>query len=85
MVEQGPETTTWSFKCKRLAFVGPEDLYAVVQLRKKNNEATAYNMVGFQTKMAYGEQSKFFKTIPGLEEAEFLKLGSIHRNLYIHS
>ncbi|MGE3972966.1 MAG: methylenetetrahydrofolate--tRNA-(uracil(54)-C(5))-methyltransferase (FADH(2)-oxidizing) TrmFO [Bdellovibrionales bacterium] len=59
--------------------------YAVVQLRQENKEATSYNMVGFQTKMAYGEQVRIFRTIPGLENAEFLKLGSIHRNLFLHS
>ncbi len=59
--------------------------YAVVQLRQDNKEATAYNMVGFQTKMAYGEQTRVFRMIPGLENAEFLKLGSIHRNLYIQT
>lgn len=59
--------------------------YAVVQLRQDNKEGTAYNMVGFQTKMAYGEQVRVFRMIPGLEEAEFLKLGSIHRNLYIQT
>jgi methylenetetrahydrofolate--tRNA-(uracil-5-)-methyltransferase len=59
--------------------------YAVVQLRQENREATSYNMVGFQTKMAYGEQVRIFRTIPGLENAEFLKLGSIHRNLFIHT
>lgn len=59
--------------------------FAVVQLRQENSEATAYNMVGFQTKMAYGDQKEVFRMIPGLENAEFLKLGSIHRNMYIHS
>jgi methylenetetrahydrofolate--tRNA-(uracil-5-)-methyltransferase len=59
--------------------------YAVVQLRQDNKEGTAYNIVGFQTKMAYGEQTRVFRMIPGLENAEFLKLGSIHRNLYIQS
>jgi methylenetetrahydrofolate--tRNA-(uracil-5-)-methyltransferase len=59
--------------------------YAVVQLRQDNKQATAYNMVGFQTKMAYGEQVRVFRMIPGLENAEFLKLGSIHRNLYIQT
>lgn len=59
--------------------------YAVVQLRQDNKAGTAYNMVGFQTKMAYPEQTRIFKMIPGLENAEFLKLGSIHRNLYINS
>src|SRR5690606_13385284 len=59
--------------------------YAVVQLRQDNKEGTAYNMVGFQTKLAYGEQQRIFKMIPGLQNAEFLKLGSIHRNMYVNS
>lgn len=59
--------------------------YAAVQLRQDNKEGTAFNMVGFQTKMAYGDQVKVFRMIPGLENAEFLKLGSIHRNLYINT
>lgn len=59
--------------------------YAVVQLRQDNKLGTAYNLVGFQTKMAYPEQVRIFRMIPGLENAEFLKLGSIHRNLYINS
>lgn len=59
--------------------------FAVVQLRQENREGTAYNMVGFQTKMAYGDQKEVFRMIPGLQNAEFLKLGSIHRNMYIHS
>jgi len=61
------------------------DPYAVVQLRQENREATAYNMVGFQTKMAYSDQKQVFRLIPGLEEAEFVKLGGIHRNLYINT
>jgi len=59
--------------------------YAVVQLRQDNKAGTAFNMVGFQTKMAYGEQIRVFRMIPGLQNAEFLKLGSIHRNLYIQT
>lgn len=59
--------------------------YAVVQLRQENKEATAYNMVGFQTKMAYPDQKQVFRMIPGLENAEFLKLGSMHRNLFVHT
>lgn len=59
--------------------------FAVVQLRQDNKEGTAYNIVGFQTKMAYGEQKRIFRMIPGLEGADFLKLGSIHRNLYINT
>ena len=59
--------------------------FSVVQLRQDNKEATAYNIVGFQTKMAYPEQKRVFRLIPGLEEAEFLKLGSMHRNLFINT
>lgn len=59
--------------------------FAAVQLRQDNKEATAYNIVGFQTRMAYAEQTRIFRMIPGLENAEFLKLGSIHRNMYINS
>jgi len=61
------------------------DPFAVVQLRAENKMLTSYNLVGFQTRMAYPEQQRVFKMIPGLENAEFLKLGSIHRNLYINS
>jgi methylenetetrahydrofolate--tRNA-(uracil-5-)-methyltransferase len=57
--------------------------YAVVQLRPENRARTAYNMVGFQTKLKYGEQSRVFRMIPALHRAEFLRLGSIHRNTYV--
>jgi len=57
--------------------------YAVVQLRAENREATMYNLVGFQTKLTYPEQKRIFRTIPGLEQAEFVRLGSIHRNTFI--
>lgn len=57
--------------------------WAVVQLRPENKARTAYNMVGFQTKLKYGEQSRVFRLIPGLKNAEFLRLGSIHRNTYV--
>ncbi|MCH8028614.1 MAG: methylenetetrahydrofolate--tRNA-(uracil(54)-C(5))-methyltransferase (FADH(2)-oxidizing) TrmFO [Candidatus Dadabacteria bacterium] len=59
--------------------------YAVVQLRTENTGRTMYNIVGFQTKLKYPEQRSLFKAIPGLESAEFLRYGSIHRNTYIHS
>ncbi|PLX69154.1 MAG: methylenetetrahydrofolate--tRNA-(uracil(54)-C(5))-methyltransferase (FADH(2)-oxidizing) TrmFO [Denitrovibrio sp.] len=59
--------------------------FAVVQLRKENSEGTAYNLVGCQTKMKIHEQQRVFRLIPGLEDAEFLRYGSIHRNTYIHS
>ncbi|MGI6657291.1 MAG: methylenetetrahydrofolate--tRNA-(uracil(54)-C(5))-methyltransferase (FADH(2)-oxidizing) TrmFO [Desulfobulbus sp.] len=58
--------------------------HAVVQLRMENRAGTAYNMVGFQTKLAYPEQERVFRTIPGLEQAVFLRLGSIHRNSFVH-
>ncbi|WP_449242813.1 methylenetetrahydrofolate--tRNA-(uracil(54)-C(5))-methyltransferase (FADH(2)-oxidizing) TrmFO [Desulfovibrio sp.] len=57
--------------------------YAVVQLRAENREGTAYNLVGFQTKLTYPEQKRVFRMIPGLERVEFLRLGSIHRNTYV--
>ena len=57
--------------------------YAVVQLRPENRARTAYNIVGFQTKLKYGEQSRVFRKIPALAKAEFLRLGSIHRNSYV--
>jgi len=59
--------------------------YAVVQLRQDNALGTLYNMVGFQTKMKYGEQVRVFKTIPGLENAVFARLGGLHRNTFINS
>lgn len=87
MVERGPETLRFGpLSPKGLPNPHSEEKpYAVVQLRQDNLEGTAYNMVGFQTKMAYPEQKRIFRMIPGLAEAEFLKLGSMHRNLYIHS
>lgn len=59
--------------------------FAVIQLRTENRFRTAYNLVGFQTKMKYGEQQRLFRQLPGMEEAEFLRLGSMHRNTYIDS
>ena len=59
--------------------------YAVVQLRQENQEGTLYNLVGFQTKMTYPEQRRVFAMIPGLEKAEFVRLGSLHRNTFINS
>ena len=59
--------------------------YAVVQLRQDNALGTLFNMVGFQTKMKYGEQVRLFRTIPGLENAEFARLGGMHRNTFLNS
>ena len=59
--------------------------YAVVQLRQDNGAASLYNLVGFQTNLKYGEQKRVFSMIPGLENAEFIKYGVMHRNTYINS
>jgi len=59
--------------------------YAVVQLRRENISGTLFNLVGFQTKLTWPEQQRIFRLIPGLENAHFARLGSIHRNTYIHS
>ncbi|MGZ8421289.1 MAG: methylenetetrahydrofolate--tRNA-(uracil(54)-C(5))-methyltransferase (FADH(2)-oxidizing) TrmFO, partial [Allosphingosinicella sp.] len=59
--------------------------YAVVQLRQDNALGTLWNMVGFQTKLKHGEQVRLFRTIPGLEQAEFARLGGLHRNTFINS
>jgi methylenetetrahydrofolate--tRNA-(uracil-5-)-methyltransferase len=59
--------------------------YAVLQLRPENVHGSCYNLVGFQTKLTYPEQRRIFRMIPGLEQAEFLRCGSIHRNTYINA
>ena len=62
-----------------------EEAYAVVQLRRENAQGTMYNLVGFQTHLAFPEQKRVFSMIPGLENAEFLRYGIMHRNTYIDS
>ena len=62
-----------------------EKPYAVVQLRQDNKLGTLFNMVGFQTKLKHGEQTRIFRTIPGLERAEFARLGGLHRNTFLNS
>jgi len=59
--------------------------FAVVQLRAENREQTLYNLVGFQTKMTYPEQERVFRMIPGLEKADFVRLGSVHRNTFLNA
>src|SRR3546814_8752156 len=59
--------------------------HAVVQLRQDNALGTLYNLVGFQTKLKYGEQTSVFRMIPGLEQAEFARLGGLHRNTFLNS
>ncbi|MCQ2425767.1 MAG: methylenetetrahydrofolate--tRNA-(uracil(54)-C(5))-methyltransferase (FADH(2)-oxidizing) TrmFO [Lachnospiraceae bacterium] len=62
-----------------------KEAYAVVQLRQENLEKTMYNLVGFQTHLTFGEQKRVFRMIPGLENAEFLRYGVMHRNTYLDS
>jgi len=64
---------------------GTEKPYAVVQLRQDNALGTLWNMVGFQTKLRYGEQTSIFRMIPGLQNAEFARLGGLHRNTFLNS
>ena len=61
------------------------DPYAVVQLRQDDRHANLYNLVGFQTKLTYPEQERIFRTIPGLENVSFARLGSMHRNTFINA
>lgn len=60
-----------------------KDPHAVIQLRMENNEGTTYNLVGFQTKLTYAEQKRIFRMIPGMQNVEFVRFGSIHRNTFI--
>ncbi len=64
---------------------GKDDAHAVVQLRQDNREASLYNIVGFQTNLKWGEQKRVFSMIPGLENAEFVRYGVMHRNTYINA
>ena len=64
---------------------GRRDFYAVAQLRREDRMGSAFNLVGFQTKMTYPEQKRVFRLIPGLQQAEFLRFGSLHRNTYMNS
>lgn len=87
MAERGIETLVFG-PMKPVGLTNPhstEKPYAVVQLRQDNKEDTLRNMVGFQTKMKYGEQQRIFRMIPGLENAEFARLGGIHKNTFIKS
>lgn len=87
MAERGRETLAYG-PMKPVGLTDPHTgkrPYAVVQLRKENRQGTLLNLVGFQTKLTYGEQKRIFKTIPGLENAVFSRLGGIHRNTFICS
>jgi len=87
MAERGEDTPRFG-PMKPVGLDHPETgerYYAVVQLRRDNRMGSLLNMVGFQTKMTYGEQKRVFTMIPGLENAEFFRLGSLHRNTFIKS
>ncbi len=88
MAERGPETLRHG-PMKPVGLTNPHDpavkAHAIVQLRQDNKLGTLYNMVGFQTKLKYGEQQRIFRTIPGLEGAEFARLGGLHRNTFLNS
>lgn len=87
MAERGVETLRFG-PMKPVGLTNPHTdskAYAVVQLRQDNKLGTLYNMVGFQTKLKYGAQAEIFKSIPGLEGAEFARLGGIHRNTFLNS
>jgi methylenetetrahydrofolate--tRNA-(uracil-5-)-methyltransferase len=88
MAERGRETLRHG-PMKPFGLTNPHEpdrkAYAVVQLRQDNALGTLYNIVGFQTKLKHGEQVRILRTIPGLENAEFARLGGIHRNTYLNS
>jgi methylenetetrahydrofolate--tRNA-(uracil-5-)-methyltransferase len=94
MAERGVETLRFG-PMKPVGLDNPHDAtpefpqgrwpYAVVQLRQDNKLGTLWNMVGFQTKLKHGEQVRLFRTIPGLENAEFARLGGLHRNTFLNS
>jgi len=88
MAERGVETLRHG-PMKPMGLTNPHNptvkAYAVVQLRQDNALGTLYNMVGFQTKLKYAEQVRIFRMIPGLENADFARLGGLHRNTYINS
>ena len=87
IIRRGDETLRFG-PMKPVGLTNPnksEEPYAIVQLRQDNKSGTLYNIVGFQTKMKHNAQKEVFKTIPGLEEAEFARLGGLHRNTFIKS
>jgi methylenetetrahydrofolate--tRNA-(uracil-5-)-methyltransferase len=87
MAARGPDTLRWG-PMKPVGLRDPRTdrrPWAVVQLRQDNALGTLYNMVGFQTKLRHGEQRSVFRMIPGLERAEFARLGGLHRNTFLNS
>lgn len=87
MAERGVQTLSFG-PLKPVGLTDPRtgaQPHAVVQLRMENRDATAWNLVGFQTRLKYPEQKRIFRMLPGLERAEFLRFGSVHRNTYVHA
>jgi len=87
MAKRGIDTLRYG-PLKPMGFTDPRTgyrPYALVQLRQDNREASIYNIVGFQTNLKFGEQKRVFSMIPGLENAEFMKYGVMHRNTFINS
>jgi methylenetetrahydrofolate--tRNA-(uracil-5-)-methyltransferase len=87
MAERGVETLRFG-PMKPVGLADPRsgtEPHAVIQLRAENRDKTMYNLVGFQTKLTWPEQRRVFRMIPGLEEVEFIRLGSMHRNTFINS
>ena len=87
MAKRGYDTLRFG-PLKPVGLIDPrvgKEYYAVVQLRKENKEGSMYNLVGFQTHLTYPEQRRVFRMIPGLENAEFLRYGTMHRNTYLDS
>jgi methylenetetrahydrofolate--tRNA-(uracil-5-)-methyltransferase len=87
MARRGPETLAFG-PMRPVGLIDPRTgmrAHACVQLRQDDAEGRLFNMVGFQTKMTYPEQRRVFRMIPGLERAEFVRLGSLHRNTYVNS
>jgi len=86
MAERGPETARFSCM-KPIGLKRPDGTrpYAAVQLRKESLLGSAYNLVGFQTRLTYKEQVRVFRTLPGLEKANFIHLGSVHRNTFLNA
>ncbi|MDP4152952.1 MAG: methylenetetrahydrofolate--tRNA-(uracil(54)-C(5))-methyltransferase (FADH(2)-oxidizing) TrmFO [Bacillota bacterium] len=87
MAQRGTDTIRFG-PLKPVGLIDPKtgkEPYAVIQLRKDNSEGSLYNLVGFQTHLKFGEQKRVFSMIPGLENAEFIRYGVMHRNTFINS
>ena len=87
LVDRGPDTLRFG-PLKPLGLKNPdtgESYFGVIQMRRENLSGTMYSMVGFQTKLTYGEQKRIFCSLPGMAQAEFFRMGTIHRNTYFRS